>query len=56
MREKYKIFTSSIPDNIDLANGMLLEGYKLLNVIPRFFSDGTCSGYTYWFIDVSEIK
>lgn len=57
MREKYKIFSSSIPDNIDLANGMLSEGYKLINVVPRFFRDGTCAGYTYWFIDdVSEIK
>lgn len=49
MREKYKIFTSPIPDDIDFANSMLSKGYNLLNVVPRFFSDGTCAGYTYWF-------
>ena len=35
---------------------MVLKGYKLINVVPRFFSDGRCAGYTYWFIDISEIK
>ena len=56
MREKYKIFKRNIPDDIDFANSMLSKGYELINVVPRFFSDGTCAGYTYWFVDVSEIK
>ena len=56
MREKYMIFERPIPDDINLADGMLLKGYKLINVVPRFIRDGTFAGYTYWFIDVSEIK
>lgn len=52
MREKYKIFKRLIPDDIDFAKYMLSDGYKLINVVPQFFSDGTCAGYTYWFIDV----
>lgn len=51
MREKYKIVSSPKPNDIDLANSMLSKGYELINVVPRFFNDGVCSGYTYWFID-----
>jgi hypothetical protein len=54
MREKYKINSSSIPDDTDLAEYMSLSGYKLIQIVPRFFSDGTCAGYTYWFEDILE--
>ena len=49
MKEKYIIRNSSLPDDTDLANDMLGRGYKITMIIPRFFGDGTCSGYTYWF-------
>ena len=55
MREKYKIISSSTPNNINLANRMLSEGYKLFNIVPHFFSDGGCMGYTYWFEDISQV-
>lgn len=54
LREKYKINSSSIPDDTDLAEYMSLNGYKLIQIVPRFFSDGTCAGYTYWFEDILE--
>ena len=53
MREKYKIFKRHIPDDIDFANSMLSKEYELINVVPQFFSDGTCAGYSYWFVDIS---
>ena len=49
MKEKYIIRNSSLPDDTDLAYNMLEIGYKIIVVIPRFFGDGTCAGYTYWF-------
>jgi hypothetical protein len=55
MEEKYKTAKSKLPDNISLVNEFLSKGYKLINVVPRFFSDGTCAGYTYWFESISEI-
>ena len=49
MKEKYIIRSSSLPDDTDLAKNMLGRGYKIIMIIPRFFGDGTCAGYTYWF-------
>lgn len=49
MKEKYIIINNSLPDDTELANSMLGRGYKITMIIPRFFGDGTCAGYAYWF-------
>lgn len=53
-REKFNIISRPIPDDTDLAEYMSMSGYKLIQIVPRFFCDGTCSGYTYWFEDILE--
>ena len=48
-KDRYKTSSSIIPNDTDMANEMLKNGYKLIQIVPRFFNDGGWSGYTYWF-------
>ena len=54
MRDKYIVMDSSFPDDTKLVGKMLLTGYKMIQIVPRFFADGNCAGYTYWFEDAWE--
>ena len=48
-KSKYEIRSSSLPNDTNLANEMFRKGYKCFQIVPWFFSDGSCGGYTYWF-------
>lgn len=56
MRDKYIVMDSSFPDDTKLVGKMLSTGYKMIQIVPRFFADGNCAGYTYWFEDVWEFN
>lgn len=49
MNEKYKTINRINSNDIKLAQEMLSKGYKLIQIVPRYFLDGLCCGYTYWF-------
>lgn len=56
MRDKYIVMDSSFPDDTNLVGKMLSTGYKMIQIVPKFFGDGNCAGYTYWFEDVWEFN
>lgn len=56
--EGKNFITKNSPSAIDveLVETMFCQGYQLTHIVPRFFSDGSCSGYTYWFERLDLIK
>lgn len=55
-RKNFITKNSPIPDDISLVEVIFCQGYQLTHIVPRFFSDGSCSGYTYWFESLDLIK
>lgn len=55
MNEKYKTINRIKSDDIKLTQEMLSKGYKLIQIVPRYFVDGLCSGYTYWFESIQDL-
>lgn len=56
-RKNFITRNSQIADDIDLVERMFCEGYRLTQIVPRFFyGDGTALGYTYWFESLDIIK
>lgn len=56
-RKNFIIMYSQIADDIGLVERMFGEGYRLIQIVPRFFyGDGTALGYIYWFERLDIIK
>ena len=56
-RKNFITRNSQIADNIGLVERMFDEGYRLIQIVPRFFyGGGTALGYTYWFESLDTIK
>jgi hypothetical protein len=42
--------------DVELAETMFYQGYRLTHIVPRFYNDGSPIGYTYWFENIDLIK
>lgn len=41
------------PKDVELVEYMFYQGYQLIQIVPRFFNDGSPIGYTYWFKNIT---
>lgn len=55
-RQNFITKNSRNPDDISLVEVMFCQGYQLTHIVPIFFNDGSCYGYTYWFESLDLIK
>ena len=53
-RKNFITKNSRTADDISLVEIMFWEGYQLTHIVPLFFNDGSCSGYTYWFESIEK--
>ena len=42
--------------DVDLVEVMFSKGYQLIQIVPRFYNEGSPIGYTYWFERLDLIK
>ena len=42
--------------DVNLVEVMFSKGYQLIQIVPRFYNDGSPLGYTYWFERLDLIK
>ena len=55
-RKNFITKDSRTAKDVDLVEDMFSKGYQLTQIVPRFFNDGSPSGYTYWFESLDPIK
>ena len=55
-RENFITKDSRTAKDVDMVDDMFFKGYQLTHIVPRFFNDGSPSGYTYWFERLDLIK
>lgn len=55
-RENFITRDSRSSIDIELVEDMFFKGYQLIQIVPRFYNDGSPLGYTYWFESLDLIK
>ena len=55
-RKNFITKNSRTADDINLVEVMFCQGYQLIQIVPRFYNDGSPLGYTYWFEKLDLIK
>lgn len=55
-RENFITRDSRSSIDIELVEDMFFKGYQLIQIVPRFYNDGSPLGYTYWFENIDLIK
>ena len=55
-RKNFITADSRTAKDVNLVENMFSKGYQLTHIVPRFFNDGSPSGYTYWFESLDLIK
>lgn len=55
-RKNFITKDSRTAKDISLVEIMFSQGYQLIQIVPRFYNDGSPLGYTYWFENIDLIK
>lgn len=55
-RENFITRDSKTARDVELVEKLFSKGYRLTQIVPRFYNDGSPLGYTYWFERLDLIK